>query len=83
MTDSNPLEQVEGIYCIFIHREDGKITSLYDVNENRIPLGGLIESPGATRSEHGAFCYKAEEITQDDLVRDLEEYMKEVKNVSR
>ena len=77
------LEQVEGIPCLFVRRKRGKIHSLYDQNNNRLPLGGLIESPAATKSSEGAFNYKGELITQEQLVRDLKEYLQEVSDAQK
>lgn len=67
-------EQVEGIPCLYIQREESKII-LYDKSGRRMPLGSLIESPAASRSYEGAFCYKGHDITQSDLEKDLKEYM--------
>lgn len=69
-----PLEQVEGIPCLFIKRQGSKII-LYDKKGQRMPLGSLIESPAASRSYKGAFSYQDQDITQSDLEQDLIEYM--------
>lgn len=68
------LEQVDGLESLFIRRVENRIHSIYNEDGDRLPLGGLLESPASKKSSLGTFTYKGELITQKDLIRDLKEY---------